>query len=63
MDKKKTSNRMVRCIETGQVFNSITEAANFINRRLQTLCGHLNGKSKTCAGYHWEYYYGKESEQ
>ena len=45
----------VKNIETGEIFNSLTEAASSVNGNKSTLCSHLNGKSKTSYGYHWEY--------
>lgn len=48
--------RKVRCIETGEVFQSTNEAA-----RQMGLAGHsgivgaCRGTYKTSAGYHWEY--------
>lgn len=47
--------KKVRCIETKQIFNCITDAANFVNRRLCALSACLNGRTTTCGGYHWEY--------
>lgn len=47
--------KKVRCIETGETFDTITEAANSVNRAVSTMSGHLNGHRKTCAGYHWEF--------
>lgn len=45
----------VRCVELNIVFNSITEAANFIHRTSSTISNALNGKYKTAGKYHWEY--------
>ena len=54
---EKTSERMkkrVRCIETGEIFPGMTEAAakHGNNRHIGDAC---NGKRKKAAGYHWEY--------
>lgn len=43
----------VRCIETGETFESITAAEE--KHHLTTLCGHLKGKYATCKGLHYEY--------
>ena len=46
----------VRCIETGEEFFSMSEAARKINqhdaRNLHNVC---KGRGKTCGGYHWEF--------
>lgn len=47
--------KKVQCIETGEIFNSVTDAANSINRGVNTLSTCLNGRTKTCAGLHWTY--------
>lgn len=52
--KGKTAKK-VRCIELDKVFNSITEAAEFIGRSGSSITACIKGKQKTCAGYHWEY--------
>lgn len=47
--------RMVRCIETGTIYNSITEAGeknNINHRNIQRVC---SGKRKATGGFHWEY--------
>lgn len=48
--------RKVKCVETGQIFDSVHEAAEFINRSPSSLVGCLKGKQQTSGGYHWEYY-------
>lgn len=47
----------VRCVETGEVFKSMVQAAQFagINRYGINLC--LLGKQLTAGGYHWERVY------
>ena len=55
-NRGKTANcKKIRCIETGKIFNSINEAARFINRSQSGLVSCLKGRSKTSGGYHWEY--------
>lgn len=44
----------VRCLETGQVFDSVTECAEYIGRADGSLCKALR-KGTACAGYHFEY--------
>ena len=53
--KPSPTRRMVRCIETGTIYNSICEAGekNNINfRNIQRVCA---GKRKVTGGFHWEY--------
>lgn len=46
----------VKCIETGQVFDSLTKAAQFYHQHSTNLSSLLRrGKCKTFAGYHWKY--------
>lgn len=45
----------VLCVETGEIFNTITEAANKFNIKNTTgISNVINGRAKTCYGYHWE---------
>lgn len=50
-----TGLRSVRCIEDNAEFSSMTLAANTYGVSSSTLCGHLRGHQKTCAGKHFEY--------
>lgn len=51
----------VRCIETGVVYESATEAArNVPNTHQSKICMVCRGQRKTCGGYHWEYVIEKE---
>lgn len=52
--KGKTTKK-VMCVETGKVFNSITDASIFIGRDGSAISACCRGKQKTCGGYHWEY--------
>lgn len=46
----------VRCIETGECFNSSREACIFHNKpKSSHITQHLSGKRKTAFGYTWEY--------
>ncbi|HHX80651.1 MAG TPA: hypothetical protein GX692_06285 [Acholeplasmataceae bacterium] len=42
-------------IETGEIFNSIMEAADKYNIGRTSITACLNGRSKTAGGYHWKY--------
>jgi hypothetical protein len=48
--------RRVQCIETGEIFETATDAAKAVNRSKITMSQHLSGKTKTCAGKHFKYY-------
>ena len=47
----------VRCVETGQIFESSRVAANGDKSRAARICLVCNHKygRKTCMGYHWEF--------
>lgn len=45
----------VRCVETGEIYESIKAAAAAIDRVADGISKVLAGKHKTCGGYHWEY--------
>ena len=48
------NSKKVICIETKQVFNSITLAKEWLGKGNVADC--LNGRCKTAGGYHWMYY-------
>ena len=43
MDKRKTCNKRVICIETGEIFDTVREAAESVGRKTPTLSKHLHG--------------------
>lgn len=47
--------RKVHCIEDDLNFDSIKDAADYYHVSKSTLCGHLKGNQKSCAGKHFEY--------
>lgn len=49
----------VQCIETGEIFESVSAAAKAVNRKPKTMSKHLRGETKTCAGKHFKYYDGE----
>lgn len=56
--KKATEARKkeVRCIETGIIYESATEAARQVpNTNQSKICMVCRGQRKTCGGFHWEY--------
>ena len=50
----KSNSKKVRCIETGEIFDSIKDAAIKYNRNYTNL-GRTIKNNKKFAGYHWEY--------
>lgn len=53
----KTNCKPVKCIETGEIFKSIGEAANYYGLARSVLSRVVNKDKwhKTFAGYHWKY--------
>lgn len=47
--------KKVRIIETGEVFNSITECALAIDGNDRHICDCISGRQRTHRGYHFEY--------
>lgn len=51
---RKSSNIKVRCVETGEIFDSITIAAKEKNVNRVNISKVCRGERKTCGDYHWE---------
>lgn len=51
---RKSCCKKVRCIETGQTFNSIKEAAEIMRLDPSHIGKVCNGKLNKTGGYHWE---------
>lgn len=51
------STRKIQCIETGQIFNTRKEVADFINKSVTTVDNHLKNPDRwpSINGYHFEY--------
>lgn len=48
--------RAVRCIETGIIYESASEAARQVPKTSQSkICMVCRGQRNTCGGFHWEY--------
>ncbi len=45
--------RSVRCVETGEIFESISAVAKGIDVNISTLIGVINKSTNTAGGYHW----------
>ena len=48
--------KKVICVETGAIYDCITDASDWLGVSYSALSHHLKGSSKTCGGYHWRYY-------
>lgn len=53
--KRKTNNKRVICIETGRVFNSVTEVNKEFGYNTGNICACCKGKLKSANGFHWRY--------
>ena len=47
--------KKVRCIETGVIYESLTEASRQTSIAVSSISECCNGKRKTAGGFHWEY--------
>ena len=45
----------IRCLETQEIYNSVSEAAKALNINRSGISNALRGKAKTAGPYHWEY--------
>lgn len=52
----------IRCVETGVVYKSQTEAARAVGIHRYCICCAVNGKNQTAAGYHWERVWNEEAK-
>ncbi len=55
LEKNGRRKRAVRCIETGEIFESIYAAAKWAGCSPHLITRVCNGLRKTCRGYHWEF--------
>ena len=52
---KQSTMKKVRCVETGEIFESCSDAAKAKNIKGHHIPECCKGQRKTCGGYHWEY--------
>ncbi|MBR3746904.1 MAG: GIY-YIG nuclease family protein [Selenomonadaceae bacterium] len=52
----KTTAKPVRCVETGEVFKSMREAADHFGIHSSAIGQNIHGRANTAGGYHWEFY-------
>lgn len=50
-----THRRMIRCVETGALYNTTTEAAQSCNSHHSLIRAALKNKNRVVRGFHWEY--------
>lgn len=46
--------RKIRCIETGETFDSLCDASKRYNLSAGNISKCISGQRKTCGGFHWE---------
>ena len=46
--------KRVCCVQTGRVFESLTQASRIYNVSISSLSAVINGKKETVKGYHWK---------
>lgn len=56
-------NKTVRCVETGEIFQSLKQAAICLNVSAHGISNVLKGRQKTAGGYHWEYHNSVETNR
>ena len=54
--KLKQNRVKVQCVETGEVFDSISDAAHSIGVTAKAISKNLNNETFLCGGYHWKYF-------
>ena len=54
-NKSRSQSKLVRCVETGQVFNSMKIAEKELGLRQNSISTIYTGKQKTTGGYHFEF--------
>lgn len=52
---RKNHGKMIRCVETGEIYDNIRQASEETDLSYKALSKCLTGGSKTCGGMHWEY--------
>ena len=54
-ERKRHDGMLVKNVETGEIFNSIQEAADKYGCSRSSISSALRGETKTSQGYHWEW--------
>lgn len=50
----KARRKKIQCVETNEIFNSLTEAAKNKNINIGHISECIHGRRNTCGGYHWK---------
>lgn len=50
---RKNPHKQIKCIETGEIFDTMTAASKSVNRSIEAIRKSIATGNK-CAGYHWE---------
>ena len=56
-------NKTVRCVETGEVFPSVKQAAISLKMSAASISSVLIGRQRTAGGYHWAYHNSVETNR
>lgn len=56
LNKYKSSDKKVICIETNIIYDSITKASKSTNIHSSSISNVCHGKRKTAGGFHWRFY-------
>ena len=54
-DEIRKNKRFIRCAEIGEIFQSITVAANFYKINISNITSACRGRLQTAGGFHWQY--------
>jgi hypothetical protein len=54
LGRKKSMNKRVLCVETGEVFDSMADAERVKGIPRRSICHVLHGRNKTAGGYTWK---------
>ena len=47
--------KSIRCVETGQIFESVSQASEIMNLHRPDIIRALRNRYRVSGGYHWEY--------
>ena len=53
--RAKNSQKPIKCVETGVVYENAKLAAEFVGKSVDTIYSCALGRQKTCGGYNREY--------
>ena len=53
--RRPTLAKRVKNMETGEIYESLTEAAHSVGISLNSISRHMRGLNKTAGGHHWQF--------